>query len=163
MAAFAVPAPRFTEREYLALEAVAETRHEYMGGDILGMAGAELQHNQIAQNVRLELGNALRDKVEREYDVWRLVRDPEGVQGWVHQVTLSERRTFVVAGADATIRSGASDTAVAVALLKPGVIGRLRACDQGSKWCQVQVGTFKGYLRRDQVWGLLPDEVVTPS
>ena len=102
-------------------------------------------------------------EVEREYDVWRLVRDPEGVQGWVHQVTLSERRTFVVAGADATIRSGASDTAVAVALLKPGVIGRLRACDQGSKWCQVQVGTFKGYLRRDQVWGLLPDEVVTPS
>ncbi len=102
-------------------------------------------------------------EVEREYDVWRLVRDQEGIQGWVHQVTLSERRTFVVTGGDATIRSGASETSAGVALLKAGVIGRIRACDQGSKWCQVQVGTFKGYLRRDQFWGLLPDEVVTPS
>ena len=50
---------RFTEAEYLALEAVAETRHEYIGGDIIGMAGAELDHNQIAENVKRALGNAL--------------------------------------------------------------------------------------------------------
>ncbi len=59
MVAIASRPPRFTEQEYLALEAVAETRHEYIGGDIIGMAGAELEHNQIAQNVRLTLGNAL--------------------------------------------------------------------------------------------------------
>ena len=102
-------------------------------------------------------------EVEKEYDVWRYVRDPEGVRGWVHQVTLSERRTFMVREADATVRADANDKARAVAVLKVGVIGRLRACDDGAKWCQVQIGTFKGYLRRDQVWGLLPDEVVTPS
>ena len=102
-------------------------------------------------------------EVEKEYDVWRYVRDPEGIRGWVHQVTLSERRTFVVKDNDVTIRSEAEDTASAVAVLKTGVIGRLRSCDSGSKWCQVQVNGLKGYLRRDQMWGLLPDEVVTPS
>ena len=102
-------------------------------------------------------------EVQREYDVWRLVRDPEGIQGWVHQVTLSERRTFMVKDKDATIRTDAGDQAPGVALLKAGVIGRLRACAAGSAWCQVQVGTFKGYLRRDQVWGLLPGEVVGDS
>ena len=102
-------------------------------------------------------------EVEREYDVWRLVRDPEGVLGWVHQVTLSERRTFMIKDKDATLRSGANDKASPVALLKAGVIGRLRECDQGSNWCQVMVGGFKGFLRRDQIWGLLPDEVVAPS
>ena len=102
-------------------------------------------------------------EVEKEYDVWRYVRDPEGVRGWVHQVTLSERRTFVVREADATVRADANDKARAVAVLKVGVIGRLRSCDEGSQWCQVQIGTFKGYLRRDQFWGLLPNEVVTPS
>jgi len=102
-------------------------------------------------------------EVEREYDVWRLVRDPEGVRGWVHQVTLSERRTFMISDKDATVRADANDTASAVAVLKVGVIGRLRSCDQGSRWCQVQVGNYRGYLRRDQFWGLLPDEVVTPS
>ena len=102
-------------------------------------------------------------EVEREYDVWRLVRDPEGTQGWVHQVTLSDRRTFMVKDKDATLRADPSETSGAVAVLKVGVIGRLRECDQGSKWCQVQVGGYRGYLLRDQFWGLLPDEVVAPS
>jgi SH3-like domain-containing protein len=102
-------------------------------------------------------------QVEREYDVWRYVRDPEGIQGWVHQVTLSERRTFMVKDKDATLRADPKDTATPVATLQVGVIGRLRECDNGSLWCQVQVGGFKGYLRREQLWGLLPDEVVGPS
>lgn len=102
-------------------------------------------------------------EVEREYDVWRFVRDADGVEGWMHQVTLSDRRTFMITDKDATLRADASDTSSAVAILKVGVIGRLRACDQGSKWCQVQAGGYKGYLRRDQFWGLLPDEVISPS
>jgi SH3-like domain-containing protein len=102
-------------------------------------------------------------EVEREYDVWRYVRDAEGVQGWVHQVTLSDRRTFMIQNQDATLRGAANDTAAPVAVLKAGVIGRLRECDAGSKWCEVQVGGYKGYLRRDQLWGLLPDEVLAPS
>ncbi len=102
-------------------------------------------------------------QVEREYDVWRYVRDPDGVEGWVHQVTLSDRRTFMINGKDATLRGDAKDTASAVAVLKVGVIGRLRECAEGSLWCQVQVGGYRGYLRRDQLWGLLPDEVVGPS
>jgi SH3-like domain-containing protein len=102
-------------------------------------------------------------EVEREYDVWRYVRDPEGVEGWMHGVTLTDRRTFMVTDKDATLRSDPSDTSSAVAILKVGVIGRLRECDEGSKWCQVQAGGYKGYLRRDQFWGLLPDEVLSPS
>lgn len=50
---------RFTVTEYLALEAVAETKHEYVGGDIIAMGGAEPEHNQIAQNVRIALSLAL--------------------------------------------------------------------------------------------------------
>ncbi len=55
----------FTEREYLALEAVAETRHELIGGQILGMAGAEPEHNQIVHNLHLALGTALHDRLCR--------------------------------------------------------------------------------------------------
>ena len=102
-------------------------------------------------------------EVEREYDVWRYVKDPDGVEGWVHQVTLSDRRTFMIQSKDATLRADARDDAPPVAVLKAGVIGRIRSCDNGSKWCQVQVTGYRGYLRRDQFWGLLPDEVVAPS
>lgn len=101
-------------------------------------------------------------EIEREFEVWRAIRDPDGVRGWVHQATLTGRRTFVVKGADATIRSDRKDTASAVAIARVNVMGRLRSCEAGSAWCEVRVGNVRGYLRRDQIWGLLPNEVVKP-
>lgn len=101
-------------------------------------------------------------EIEREFDVWRWVRDPDGIQGWVHQATLMGRRTFIVQKAAATLRSEASDSSSAVAILKPGVIGRIRSCEASSDWCNVQTGSYRGYLKREQVWGLLPDEAINP-
>jgi SH3-like domain-containing protein len=101
-------------------------------------------------------------EIEREFDVWRWVRDSEGIQGWVHQATLMGRRSFVVQKTDATLRSEAADSAKAIAVLKPGVIGRIRSCEPSSDWCNVQTGSYRGYLRRAQFWGLLPNEAITP-
>jgi SH3-like domain-containing protein len=101
-------------------------------------------------------------RIEREFDVWRWVRDPEGIQGWVHQATLMGRRNFIVQKVDATLRSDPADSASAVAILKPGVIGRIRVCDASSEWCSVQTASYRGYLRRAQFWGLLPGEAIAP-
>jgi SH3-like domain-containing protein len=101
-------------------------------------------------------------EIEREFDVWRWVRDADGVQGWVHQATLMGRRSFLVQKAEATLRSDASDSALAVAILRPGVIGRIRSCEGSSDWCNVQTGSYRGYLRREQFWGALPDEAINP-
>jgi SH3-like domain-containing protein len=101
-------------------------------------------------------------EIEREFDVWRWVRDADGIQGWVHQATLMGRRDFIVQKADATLRTEASDTAAAVATLKPGVIGRIRSCQAGSAWCEVQTGSYRGFLRRTQFWGVFPDEAIGP-
>jgi SH3-like domain-containing protein len=101
-------------------------------------------------------------EIEREFDVWRWVRDADGIQGWVHQATLMGRRSFIIQKADATLRSEANDASSAVAILKPGVIGRIRSCEAASEWCNVQTGSYRGYLRRAQFWGVLPDEVISP-
>lgn len=47
--------PTFTVKEYLALESVAEIKHEYCGERILAMAGAELAHNRLVHNLHVEL------------------------------------------------------------------------------------------------------------
>ena len=101
-------------------------------------------------------------EIQREFDVWRWVRDADGIQGWVHGATLMGRRSFIIQKADATLRSDTNDTASAVAILKPGVIGRIRSCEASSNWCNVQTGSYRGYLRRDQFWGVLPGEAIAP-
>ena len=103
-------------------------------------------------------------KVEREFDVWRLVALPDGTKGWVSGATLVTHRTFSVVGAAAiperAMRAAASEDAAVVARLKPGVIGRIRACDAGAAWCQVQVGEYRGWLQRNAFWGTDPGEAV---
>ncbi len=101
-------------------------------------------------------------EITREFDVWRYVRDADGIQGWMQQATLMGRRTFIVQSVDATLREAAKDTAPAVAVLKAGVVGRIRSCEASSDWCLVQAGSYRGYLRREQFWGTLPHEAINP-
>jgi SH3-like domain-containing protein len=102
-------------------------------------------------------------RIEREFDVWRLVEDMDGIKGWVNGATLTGRRTFVVTGSDArTLRAEASDDSAAVALLKPGVVGRVKSCDAASAWCQVQAGGYRGFLQRSLFWGTDAGEAVAP-
>ena len=99
-------------------------------------------------------------QIQREFEAWRLVLDPDGVKGWVHQATLTGRRTFVITGGEQVVRTDPRDTADPVARLKPGVVGRLRSCEVAATWCQVQVADYHGWLKRTAFWGILPGEVI---
>jgi len=48
-----------TEDDYLAFEASAEQRHEFVGGAIHAMAGASVRHNRIAGNLFSRLHGAV--------------------------------------------------------------------------------------------------------
>jgi SH3-like domain-containing protein len=98
-------------------------------------------------------------RILREFQNWRLVEDHEGVRGWVHQSNLTGRRSFMVPN-ERTLRRSGSDEAGAVAVLRPGVVGRVRSCEAGSAWCQVRVGEHRGWIRRDGLWGLSPGEPI---
>jgi len=97
-------------------------------------------------------------QIEREFEEWRLVRDQENTKGWVHQATLAPRRTGVVIGGEQALRRDPHDDAAPVARLKAGVIVRLRSCEATSDWCQAQVQDYRGWIKRSEVWGILPGE-----
>ncbi len=99
-------------------------------------------------------------EIEREFDIWRLVRDQEGVRGWVNTQTLSPRRTAVITGGERVLRRDANEGSAAVAKLKPGVLVRLRTCDAASDWCQAQVQDYRGWIKRSDVWGTYPGEAI---
>lgn len=102
-------------------------------------------------------------EIVREFELWRRIRDPEGTEGWVHQSTLMGRRSFVVRGApgsEVMLRRRAEDQATPVARLRPGVVGRLRACEPASPWCEAQIGDHRGFIKRADIWGVGPTEEV---
>ena len=54
-----LPIKRFTPEEYLAIERAAETKSEYISGEMIAMAGTTRRHVLITQNVARHLGNQL--------------------------------------------------------------------------------------------------------
>jgi len=67
---------RYTPAEYLALEREAETKSDYVAGEIFSMAGASRRHNLITGNVARELGTQLRRRPCEVYTSDMRVRVP---------------------------------------------------------------------------------------
>ncbi|HLX11152.1 MAG TPA: Uma2 family endonuclease [Thermoanaerobaculia bacterium] len=59
--------PRLSPEEYLALERAAETKSDYLDGEMIAMTGASLRHNDIVTNLVLAIGNQLRGGSCRVY------------------------------------------------------------------------------------------------
>lgn len=93
-----------------------------------------------------------------EWEPWRKIRDWEGQEGWVHKALLTPKRRVIVSGETRTLYRRADRTSPPVVLLQPGIVADVEDCDP--EWCRVEVRNYRGWLRRDEVWGLYPDEVI---
>lgn len=56
----ALPKPKLTVAEYLAIERRAEFKSEFFDGEMFAMAGASREHNIVNENLSLEIGSRLR-------------------------------------------------------------------------------------------------------
>ena len=97
-------------------------------------------------------------EIIKEYRTWRLVRDWEGTQGWMHQSMLSGKRTFLVTNKARRIRTKPEAKGNAVAVVEPGSVGEVLACPESSGWCQVRIKGLEGWLRRVDFWGTSRNE-----
>lgn len=101
---------------------------------------------------------ALPVEIVAEFENWRKIRDWQNGTGWVHQGTLTGKRTVFIVDQTRTLRREPNKRAAAVARAEPKVIGRLLACN--GSWCRVQIQGYRGWLRRTEFWGVYPDETV---
>ena len=95
-------------------------------------------------------------EVIAEYDIWRRVRDPDGIEGWVNKTELTGKRSLIVTGATHELRNDHDDNAGSLAHLQAGAMGQLVSCTQ--EWCKVKFDDKKGYLRKTEFWGAYPNE-----
>ena len=88
---------------------------------------------------------------------WRKIEDQDGQQGWIHGSLLSRRRTAVLVDKVRELRRSASADARVVLRAEPGVVGRLLDCS--ANWCFLEIDGKRGWLERDGIWGILPEEM----
>jgi SH3-like domain-containing protein len=117
----------------------------------------------------------------REHDQWRRIRDMEGAEGWIAASNLQPgRRTFMVrppqaaapqpaaaqpasapaASVEVPLRRRPEEQSAPIARLRVGVVGRIRGCEAGSPWCEVQVQDHRGFLRRSEMFGIGAEEEI---
>ena len=101
-------------------------------------------------------------EITAEFEIWRKVRDSEGVEGWVLHSLLSGRRTALVTpnktSENSNIYARPSGSADLAATLQSGVIVNIRNCD--GAWCLIDGDGFRGYIQQVKLWGVYPNEKI---
>lgn len=98
-------------------------------------------------------------EVIAEYDVWRRIRDEDGVTGWVHKGMLDGRRSVVMTpGANVPLHESPAADAPVIAYAEAGVVAKLKTC--GQVFCEIEAKSIDAYVERDRIWGVYQDETV---
>jgi SH3-like domain-containing protein len=101
--------------------------------------------------------DALPVEVVKEFDVWRQIKTLEGDEGWVHKSLLSGKRSVIIKGTIQTLFQEPNVNTKPVVKLEPGVIATLDKCE--NNWCNLSVASYSGWIKRDDIWGVYPDEL----
>lgn len=117
-------------------------------GKVNGRQGPTLEHSVLWQYQRRGLPLI----VVAETENWRKVRDCHGEESWVRRVSLSGTRT-VLTKREIDLRTAPREAARIKAVAQGNVLLELGHCTE-SDWCKVKSKDgYKGYVRRDGLWG----------
>lgn len=94
-----------------------------------------------------------------EFEQWRKIRDKDGDEGWIHKSLLSGKRSVFLTGQKEHVVYRLPDPA-SLPLLRAesGVMGSVLSCEK--QWCRINIDGEKGWLERQFLWGVYPDEVM---
>ena len=91
--------------------------------------------------------------VQDKYENFRKIRDHENNTGWIHVSQLSKKKAAITIDDDQLIFSKPSIYSKPSAIIKKGRLCIIKKCK--SNWCKVEVGGFKGWVKKEALWGLL--------
>jgi len=97
-------------------------------------------------------------EVIRHFENWRMIRDWQGAEGWVHERMITGKRAVIVKGAIRALHRDPDPASHIVARAEPGVLARLLECR--ASWCRIEASDITGWVQRSEVWGVYPDEVL---
>ena len=97
-------------------------------------------------------------EIVRQFENWRMIRDWQGTEGWVHERMVTGKRGVVVKGGIRALHREPDAASQVVARAEPGVVARLLECRGG--WCRIEAADNTGWVQRGDLWGVYPDEIL---
>ena len=91
--------------------------------------------------------------IQDHSDNFRKIRDHENNTGWVHVSQLSKKKAAIVIDESLILFNGSTIYSNPVAILKKGRLVKINKCK--SDWCKIKTGEFKGWVKKESLWGLL--------
>ena len=91
--------------------------------------------------------------VQEKSDNFRKIRDHENNSGWIHISQLSKKKAAIVIDDDLILFSSSTIYSNPVALIKKGRLVKIKKCKEN--WCKIITGEFKGWIKKESLWGLL--------
>lgn len=103
-----------------------------------------------------------------EFDVWRQIRDHQGMVGWVHRCLLSGTRYGLVYRRNQPLRSSPQPEGKIEAYVEATAQGRLLECQKD--WCKLEFQAsstaknwffkkcYRGWILRKELWGVYAHE-----
>ena len=91
--------------------------------------------------------------VQDHSDNYRKVKDHENNTGWIHISQLSKKKAAIIKNDELILFKSPTIYSTPIAILKKGKLVKISKCKEF--WCKTKFGKYKGWLKKDGLWGRL--------
>ncbi len=91
--------------------------------------------------------------IQDQSDNYRKIRDHENNTGWIHISQLSKKKAAIVIDEELIMFKNPTLYSKPIAILKKGRLTKIIKCKD--EWCKAKSDFYKGWLKKDGLWGLL--------
>ena len=91
--------------------------------------------------------------IQDRSDNFRKIQDHENNTGWIHISQLSKKKAAIVINGEAIMFNNSTIYSKPLVILETGRLCLVKKCE--NNWCKVKTGEYKGWVKKDKLWGLL--------
>ena len=91
--------------------------------------------------------------IQDRSDNFRKIKDHENNTGWIHISQLSKKKAAIVINGEAIMFNNLTIYSKPLVVLETGRLCLVKKCK--NNWCKVKTGEYKGWIKKDKLWGLL--------
>ncbi len=91
--------------------------------------------------------------VQDKSDNFRKIKDHENNTGWIHLSQLSKKKAAIIIDEKVVMFKSSTNFSKPIVILKKGRLTKVIKCK--INWCKVKSENFKGWVKKESLWGLL--------